>query len=83
METESDSAIPFLDVLDIGKETTLAAKVQRKPTHTDRYLIFNSNCPPHMKRGFIQRLHKRASEIHANETTTCVMKLAASDAIFS
>jgi hypothetical protein len=35
METESDSAITFLDVLDIRDESTLATKVYRKPTHTD------------------------------------------------
>jgi hypothetical protein len=36
MEIDSDSAIPFLDVLVIRKETTLATKVYRKPTHTGR-----------------------------------------------
>jgi hypothetical protein len=33
MEVESDSAIAFLDVLVFRKETTLATKVYRKPTH--------------------------------------------------
>jgi hypothetical protein len=42
METESDNAIAFLDVLVIREETTLATKVYRKPTYTGRYLIFNS-----------------------------------------
>jgi hypothetical protein len=63
MEIESDSAIAFLDVLVIRKETTLATKVYRKPTHTVRYLSFNSNHPPHVERGLIQSLHSRASTI--------------------
>jgi hypothetical protein len=41
-----------------------ATRVYRKPTHTGRYLNFNSNHPPHVKRGLIQILHNRAS-------TTC------------
>jgi uncharacterized protein involved in propanediol utilization len=45
MEIESGSAIPFLDVLVIGKETTLATKVYRKPTHTGQYLKLKSNHP--------------------------------------
>jgi hypothetical protein len=57
MEIESDSAIAFLDVLVIRKETTLAT------THTGRSLNFNSNNPPHAKRGLIQSLHNRTSTI--------------------
>jgi hypothetical protein len=63
MEIESGSAIAFLDVLVIKKGTTLATKVYRKPTHAGRYLNFNSNYPPHVKRGLIQSLHNRASTI--------------------
>jgi hypothetical protein len=61
MEIESDSAIPFLDVLIIRKEMTLTTEVYRKPTNTGRYLSFNSNHPPHLKRDLIQSLHKRPS----------------------
>jgi hypothetical protein len=35
MEIESDIAIPFLDILVIRKETTLATKVYRTPTLAD------------------------------------------------
>jgi hypothetical protein len=63
IEMESDSAIAFLDVQVIRKETTLATNVCRKPTHTGRYLNFNPNHPPHVKRGLIQSLHSRASTI--------------------
>jgi hypothetical protein len=34
VETQSDSAIPFLEVLFIRKGTTLFTKVYRKATHT-------------------------------------------------
>jgi hypothetical protein len=63
VEIESDSAIAFLDILVIREETTLAAKVYRKPIHNCRYLSFNSNRPPHVKSGLIQSLHNRASTI--------------------
>jgi hypothetical protein len=63
MEIESDSAIAFLDVQDIRRETTLATKVYRKPTPTGRYLNFSSKHPPHVKRRLIQSLHSRASTI--------------------
>jgi hypothetical protein len=61
MEIESDIAIAFLDVLVIREETTMATKVYRKPTHTGRYLSFNSNHPPHVNRGLVLSLHNRAS----------------------
>jgi hypothetical protein len=63
METESDNAISFLEVLVIRKETTLVTQVYRKPNHTGLYLNFESNHPPHVKRGLIQSLHSRASTI--------------------
>jgi hypothetical protein len=49
METESNNAISFLDVLVIRKETTLVTQVYRKPTHVGRYLNFKSSHPPHVK----------------------------------
>jgi hypothetical protein len=63
IETESDSAICFLDDLAVRKGTTLVTKVYGKPTHTGRYLNFKYNHPPHVKRGLIQSLHNRTSTI--------------------
>jgi hypothetical protein len=63
METELDGTIPFLDVLDIRKGSSLTTKVYRKPTHTGRYLNYESNHPPHIKRDVVQSLHSRASII--------------------
>jgi hypothetical protein len=51
MEIESDSGIPFLDVLIIRKGTALATKVCRKPSHAGRYLNLKPNNPPYVKRG--------------------------------
>jgi hypothetical protein len=67
MEIESDSAIPFLDILVIRKEMTSTTKVYRKPTHTGQYLNFNSNHPLNVKRGLIQSLHNRATTIAKND----------------
>jgi hypothetical protein len=46
MEIGSDGAIPFLHVLVIRMETTLATKIYRRPIHTGRYLNCNSNHVP-------------------------------------
>jgi hypothetical protein len=50
VETESDGAIPFLDVLVIRREMILATKVYRKPIHTIRNLNFKSNHATRVKR---------------------------------
>jgi hypothetical protein len=60
-EMKSQSAIPFLNLLVIRKEMTLAIKVHREPTHTGRYLNFKPNYPLHVKSGLIQSLHNRDS----------------------
>jgi hypothetical protein len=71
MEIESNNAIPFLDVLVIRKETTLATRVYRKLIHTGQYLRFKSNHPPHVKRSLIQSLHKRASTMCQERRDLC------------
>jgi hypothetical protein len=46
MEPEKDGSLPFLDAkLAQREDGTLDATVFRKPTHTDRYLHFNSHHP--------------------------------------
>jgi hypothetical protein len=63
MDNRVRPCIAFLDIMVIREETTLANKVYRKPTHTGRYVKFNSNYPSHVKWGLIQSLHSRASTI--------------------
>ena len=43
IETENNGQISFLDTLIIKKNGAVAIGVYRKPTHTDRYLDFNSH----------------------------------------
>ena len=43
MEEETDYKIAFLDVLVTRNADRLATSVYRKPTHTDRYIPFNSH----------------------------------------
>ena len=46
VEKGSESRLPFLDVLITREpDNTLATAVYRKPTHTDKYLDFQSNHP--------------------------------------
>ena len=40
-----------------------AISIYRKPTHTDRYLHFESHHPTHVKRGVVRCCHDRAREI--------------------
>ena len=42
-EIESDNKISFLDTLVTRRNGTIAVDVYRKPTHTDRYLDYNSH----------------------------------------
>ena len=60
MEEEQNLSLPFLDVLVIRHDKTLRTQVYRKPTHTDRYLHFDSHHPQHQKLAVTKTLHDRA-----------------------
>ena len=72
METENDGSLPFLDVL-ISKTASgyPSHTVYRKPTHTDRYLNYNSHHPPVVIRSvpdsLIRRAHRLCDESHLNQ----------------
>ena len=69
VEKEQDGTLPFMDVL-VSRlvDGSMMTSVYRKPTHTDRYLSYNSNHPPHVKRGVIKSLLNRARDISSQST---------------
>ena len=63
MEVEDDEKIPFLDVLVVRSNGKVMSEVYWKPTHTDRYLHYQSYHPHHIKTGIIRTLMKRSEQI--------------------
>ena len=56
-------AIPFLDTFPRPSGNKITISVYRKPTHTDRYLDFNSNHPKLAKRAVVRALTDRAKNV--------------------
>ena len=68
VELEKDGTLPFLDTLLRRKDDgSLDITVYRKPTHTDRYLHFQSHHPTHVRRGLVRCLYDRARSITTSE----------------
>ena len=61
MEAENDNKLAFLgsEVLR-ESDSRLAISEYRKPTHTDRYLAYDSRHPQSVKRGIVKCLYERA-----------------------
>ena len=55
--------LPFLDTLTQPTPNSIESTVYRKPTHTDRYLDYNSNHPISAKLSVIHTLIHRAKEV--------------------
>ena len=72
-QPNAEGGIPFLDTFPKPQGENIAVAVYRKPTHTDRYLDFNSSHPVSAKRAVVRALMDRAEnvcsdpEILANE----------------
>ena len=56
-------AIPFLDTFPRPSGNKIITSVYRKPTHTDRYLDFNSNHPKSAKHAVVRALTDRAKNV--------------------
>ena len=67
-EEESEGRIAFLDVLMERKGSKTPTSVYRKPTHTDRYINFNSHHHPRVLNGVIRCLRDRAHNICQEST---------------
>ena len=55
-QPNEEGGIPFLDTFPKPKGEGIAVLVYRKPTHTDRYLDFNSSYPISAKRAMVRAL---------------------------
>ena len=56
-------AIPFLDTFPKPSDNKIIMSVYRKPTHTDRYLDYNSNHPKLAKCAVVRALTDRAKNV--------------------
>jgi len=66
LEVEIENKLPFLDVLIIRNADQLDFTIYRKPTQNNRFLHFNSNHPPQVKRAVVTSLIDRVLNICSN-----------------
>ncbi|XP_078363508.1 uncharacterized protein LOC144647600 [Oculina patagonica] len=62
-EVEGDDGLSFLDTATTRVNGRIQVNVYRKPTHTDKYLDFNSHHPTQHKRSVVNTLLERAKNI--------------------
>ena len=63
IEREKEGRIAFLDVLVSKDGDRLSTTVYRKPTHTDRYIPFQSHHPPRVLTGVMREMQNRALQV--------------------
>ena len=69
-EIEENNSLPFLDILLLRQEDgSIKTSVFRKPTHTDKYLDFNSHHPLSHKSSVVRTLYHRS---HTLASTTAL-----------
>ena len=67
VERETDGKLPFLDTcVQRTTDGKLETVVYRKPTHTDKYLSFNSHHPRSHKKFVVTTLFQRAENLTSN-----------------
>jgi len=62
-EVEKDNRLYFLDTTTTRVHGRLQVSVYGKPTHTDKYLDYNSHHPSQHKRSVVNALLHQAQEI--------------------
>ena len=62
----NQGAIPFLDTFPRPSGNKIITSVYRKPTHTNRYLDFNSNNPKSAKLAVVRALTDRAKNVFSS-----------------
>ena len=68
LEEENNKALPFMDIrVERLGNGHLQTSVYRKPTHTGRYLNFESNHPPSVKRSVVKSLISRTEYVSRND----------------
>ena len=65
IELPGTDGLPFQDILSKPISNSIKSTVYRKPTHTDRYLDYNSNHPISAKLTVINTLIHRAKQIYS------------------
>ena len=66
LEVEIENKLPFFDVLIIRNADQLDFTIYRQPVQNNRYLHFNLNHPPQVKRAVVTSLIDRALNICSN-----------------
>ena len=68
LEEGQDGCLPFMDVLVDRSDQVLTTTVYRKPTHTERYLAFDSHHPLSVKHSVASSLYNRAAVVIKDQT---------------
>ena len=67
MDLEENGRLPYLDSMIHCSNHKLTTTVYRKPTHTDRYLPYDSHHPRSAKCSVVDSLLKRAEDVITSE----------------
>ena len=71
IELPGTDGLPFLDTLTKPTPNSIESTVYRKPTHTDRYLDYNSNHPITAKLSVVYTLIHRAKQVCSTPEIPC------------